>query len=200
MRYSTRTRPCPGFFISIISPRRGPSFSITAPRYSSGTSMASSSYGSSLSPLRPVLRITRGRDTWNSYPSRRIVSIRMERCSSPRPLTVHVSVESVSSTLRATLRSSSLYSRSRSCREVTNFPSLPAKGELLTRKSTLIVGSSTAMPSSRSGCSTSVTVSPISTPSSPASETISPAGALWTSVRSSPSYTYSLVTRACSFF
>ena len=45
-------------------------------------------------------------------------------------------------------------------------------------KSTEIVGSSTAMPSRRSGCSTSVTVSPISTPSSPASATISPAGAL----------------------
>ena len=37
-------------------------------------------------------------------------------------------------------------------------------------KSTEIVGSSTAMPSRRSGCSTSVTVSPISTPSSPASD------------------------------
>ena len=41
-------------------------------------------------------------------------------------------------------------SRSRSCREVTNFPSLPANGELFTEKSTEIVGSSTAMPSSRS--------------------------------------------------
>ena len=126
----------------------------------------------------PSRVITRGRDTWNSYPSRRIVSIRMERCSSPRPDTVHVSVESVSSTRSATLRSSSRYSRSRSWRDVTNFPSLPANGELLTRKSTEIVGSSTAMPSSRSGCSTSVTVSPISTPSSPASATISPAARL----------------------
>src|SRR5215475_8686214 len=73
--------------------------------------------------------MTRGRETWNSYPSRRIVSIRIVRCSSPRPDTVHVSVDSVSSTRSATLRSSSRYSRSRTWREVTNFPSLPANGE-----------------------------------------------------------------------
>ena len=30
--YSRRTSPCPGFFISIISALRGPSFSMTVPR------------------------------------------------------------------------------------------------------------------------------------------------------------------------
>ena len=63
-------------------------------------------------------------------------------------------------------------------------------------KSTEIVGSSTAIPSSRSGCSGSVTVSPISTPSSPPSTTISPAAADGTSMRSSPSLANSFVTRA----
>ena len=103
----SRTIPCPGFRISIISLRRGPSFSITTPMYSSGTSIVSSSYGSSRSPSSPSLVMTRGRDTWNSYPSRRIVSIRMPRCSSPRPDTVWVSGLSVSSTRSATFRSSS---------------------------------------------------------------------------------------------
>ena len=131
--------------------------------------------------------MTRGRDTWNSYPSRRIVSIRMERWSSPRPDTLQVSVLSVSSTRSATLRSSSLYSRSRSCREVTNLPSLPAKGELFTRKSTLMVGSSTLIPSRRSCMSGSVSVAPMSTFSNPASITISPAPACCASCRSSPS-------------
>ena len=52
-----------------------------------------------------------------------MVSIRIVRWSSPRPDTVHVSVESVSSTRSATFRSSSRYSRSRTWRDVTNFPS-----------------------------------------------------------------------------
>ena len=49
----SRTSPCPGFLISGISPRRGPSFSMTTPMYSSGTSIMSSSYGSSRSPSSP---------------------------------------------------------------------------------------------------------------------------------------------------
>ena len=54
-------------------------------------------------------------------------------------------------------------------------------------KSTEMVGSSTAIPSIRSGTSTAVTVRPISIPSSPASTTMSPATASWTSTRCSPS-------------
>ena len=160
---------------------------MTAPMYSSGTSIISSSYGSSRSPLGPTLVMTRGRDTWNSKPSRRIVSIRMARCSSPRPDTVYVSGLSVGSTLSATLRSSSWKSRSRTWRLVTNLPSRPAKGELLTMKSTEMVGSSTAIPAIRSGRSGVVTVRPISTPSSPASTTMSPAAASCTSIRCRPS-------------
>ena len=41
------------------------------------------------------LMITSGRDTCNSYPSRRMVSIKIDKCNSPRPETVHLSGESV---------------------------------------------------------------------------------------------------------
>ena len=54
-------------------------------------------------------------------------------------------------------------------------------------KSTEIVGSSTAMPASRSGRSTAVNVLPISMPSKPDSATMSPASTASTSTRSSPS-------------
>ncbi len=94
---------------------------------------------------------------------------------------------SVSSTRSATLRSSSRKSRSRSWRLVTYFPSRPAKGPLFTMKSTEIVGSSTAMPASRSGVSTALKVFPISIVSNPESATISPADADSTSTRFSPS-------------
>ena len=88
----------PGFRISVISARRGPSFSMTGP-CAPATSIISSSYGSIRSPVSLTRVMTRGRDTWNSKPSRRIVSIRMPRCaSSPRPETAWVSGESVSST------------------------------------------------------------------------------------------------------
>src|SRR2546423_563609 len=97
-----RTMPTPGFRMSRSSARRGPSFSMTTPRYPSGQSIISSSYGSSRSPLGPSRGMIRGRLTWNSNPSRRIVSMRMPRCSSPRPDTVNVWGSSVSSTRRAT--------------------------------------------------------------------------------------------------
>src|SRR5213078_1892222 len=194
-----RTVPTPGFFMSSRVARRGPSFSITTPRYPSGQSIISSSYGSSCSPFGPSRGMMRGRLTWNSYPSRRIVSISTPRWSSPRPDTVNVWGSSVSSTRSATLRSSSRNNRSRSCRPVTNFPSRPANGESLTLQSTEIVGSSTAMPASRSRWSGAVIVFPISTPASPASATISPAAASSSSTRSRPSNPNSLTTRACSY-
>src|SRR6266581_3589650 len=194
-----RTMPTPGFRMSRSSARRGPSFSMTTPRYPSGQSIISSSYGSSRSPLGPSRGMIRGRLTWNSNPSRRIVSISTPRWSSPRPDTVNVWGSSVSSTRSATLRSSSRNNRSRSCRPVTNFPSRPANGESLTLQSTEIVGSSTAMPASRSRWSGAVIVFPISTPASPASATISPAAASSSSTRSRPSNPNSLTTRACSY-
>src|SRR2546422_1926 len=194
-----RTIPRPGFFISSMVARRGPSFSITTPTYPSGQSIISSSYGSSRSPFGPSRGMIRGRLTWNSYPSRRMVSISTPRCSSPRPDTVNVCGSAVSSTRRATFRSSSRNSRSRSWRPVTYFPSRPAKGESFTLTSTEIVGSSTAIPASRSRWSGAVTVLPISTPASPATATISPAAASSSSTRSSPSKPNSLTTRACSY-
>ncbi len=132
--------------------------------------------------------MTRGRDTWNSNPSRRIVSIRMARWSSPRPDTVWVSGLSVGSTLSATFRSSSLKSRSRTCRLVTYLPSRPANGLLLTMKSTEMVGSSTAMPSIRSGTSTAVTVrADLDALEARPAPRCRPPTAYWTSTRWSPS-------------
>ncbi len=84
--------------------------------------------------------------------------MRIVRCSSPRPDTVNVSGCSVASTRSATLLCNSRLSRSRNWRVVTYLPARPAKGELFTWKSTDSVGSSTAMPRSRSRTSGSVTV------------------------------------------
>src|SRR5438046_418709 len=50
-----RTMPTPGFRMSRSSARRGPSFSMTTPRYPSGQSIISSSYGSPL-PIGPLPR------------------------------------------------------------------------------------------------------------------------------------------------
>ena len=71
-----------------------------------------------------------------------MVSIRIDKCSSPLPLTLKASVEEVGSTRIETFVSTSLNRRSRRLREVTYFPSLPAKGLVLTMKSMLTVGSS----------------------------------------------------------
>ena len=86
-----------------------------------------------------------GRDTCSSKPSRRIISIRIDSCSSPRPTTFICSGVSVGSTRIDTLPSSSLSSRSFSWREVTYCPSRPAIGEVLTPKIIDTVGSSIAI-------------------------------------------------------
>ena len=78
----------------------------------------------------------------SSYPSRRMFSIRMPRCSSPRPETLKASCLSVSSTFSATLLSSSLNSRSRRFRLVTYLPSLPTNGESFTLNIIVSVGGS----------------------------------------------------------
>src|SRR3989304_2220649 len=70
-----------------------------------------------------------------------MVSIRIARCSSPRPDTASVSGWSVSSTRIATFRSSSRYSRSRTWRVATNLPHPPAQGGAVTLTSTRMVGS-----------------------------------------------------------
>jgi hypothetical protein len=106
MRNSSRTRPLPWFTILVITPRRVPVIAMTTPWKSSATSMTRSSTGSIFTPLISLVTIS-GRDTWTSYPSRRIISIRIESCSSPRPMTRICSGLSVSSTRRETLPSSS---------------------------------------------------------------------------------------------
>ena len=126
--------------ISCISALRVPSFSMTAPTLSAGTSTTRRSIGSHFLPSM-VWYSTRGGDTWNSYPSRRIVSIRMDRLISPRPATLKASMApSISLTRRDTSFSVSRNSRSRSWRLVTNLPSRPAKGLSLTEKVISTVG------------------------------------------------------------
>src|SRR5699024_7894795 len=71
--------------------------------------------------------MTRGREICNSNPSRRIFSINIDKCNSPRPDTTHASGESVGSTRRLTSVSSCVFSLSSILAEVIYFPSLPAK-------------------------------------------------------------------------
>ena len=119
-------------------------------------------------------------------------SIKIERWSSPRPETLKLSEESVSSTLKETFLSSSLYNLSLRCLDVTNLPSLPANGPLFTLNVIETVGSSISINSIASGLFTSAIVSPISIPVSPVTATISPADADSVSTLSNPSYVYNL--------
>ena len=128
-----------------------------------------------------------GRDTCSSNPSRRIISIRIDSCSSPRPTTFICSGVSVGSRRIDTLPSSSLSSRSFSWRDVTYCPSRPATGDVLTPKIMYTVGSSIAIGGIAIWCSMSVIVSPIVMSSMPARQTMSPAAASWMSTRFRPS-------------
>ena len=96
MRNSRRTRPLPLFTMRVGVPRRVPMLAMTTPWKSSGTSMTTSSTGSTL-PCGVSLVTISGRDTCSSKPSRRIISMRIASCSSPRPTTLNASGESVSS-------------------------------------------------------------------------------------------------------
>ena len=163
---------------------------MTTPEYSCGTSMVSSSIGSVVRPCSSLCRMTFGRDTANSYPWRRICSIRMERCSSPRPLTRNVSVLSVSSTRMDTLVLTSVNSRSRRLRDVTYLPSRPANGLSLTMNSMATVGSSIFTNGISSTHDGSHAVWPTFRPSTPATQTISPGSASSASTRRRPSKRY----------
>jgi len=88
-----------------------------------GQSITSSSMGSCVTPFTCLVTVS-GWDTESSYPSRRIISIRIASCSSPRPRTLKLSVDSWGSTRMATLYRSSFSSRSFRWREVDEFPSL----------------------------------------------------------------------------
>ena len=87
--------------------------------HSSGTLTTSLSIGSHLTPSISFI-ITFGLETNNSKPSLLIVSIKTDKCNSPRPQTSKLSAESVSFTLKLTFLSSSLNNLSLICLEVTN--------------------------------------------------------------------------------
>ena len=74
---------------------------MTLPMYSSGVSICTRSNGSHFTPSISF-SITSGRDTCNSYPSRRMFSIKIDKCNSPRPETVQASGEFVGSTRKDT--------------------------------------------------------------------------------------------------
>ena len=105
-----------------------------------------------------------------------------------------LSALSVSETLRARFFSSSFSSLSFKCLEVTNFPSLPKKGELLMLNCIFIVGSSTLVTGNASGSSKSAIVSPILNPSIPTTAQMSPARTSVTFFFPSPSKIYSSFT------
>src|ERR1700760_2164101 len=139
---TSRTRPPPEGRSSVISALRSAIFCTTTPECSSSTSIMTSSIGSSTSPASFLRNSTFGRDTDSSKPSRRMVSIRMPSCNSPRPATSMASLSSDSRTRSATLPSASRSRRSRIMRPVTLEPSVPASGESLTRKVIASVGGS----------------------------------------------------------
>ena len=127
-----------------------------------------------------------------------MVSMRIESCNSPRPMTLNVSVLAASSTLSETLVSSSFCRRSRRLREVTYCPSRPAKGEVLMVNCMAIVGSSMAMTARGAGVSALVMVSPMVMPSTPATATMSPSSVSTISVRFSPLKENNFVMRTFS--
>ena len=112
-------------------------------------------------------------------------SSKIAMCSSPRPETLKASGDT-KSTLSPTFTSSSRSRYSRSWRLVTYFPSLPANGELLTRKLTVIVGSSIEIAEKGSVEASTVMVSPIKMSGRPAIIQMSPAEASGASTRSIP--------------
>ncbi len=120
-----------------------------------------------------------------------MVSIKTDKCKTPRPKTKNLSALSVSCTRSAKFFSNSFSKRSLICLEVTNLPSLPKKGLSLMVNSILMVGSSIAMVCNCSGVSISATVSPISKPSIPTIAQISPTSTESTFFRPRPSKTKS---------
>ena len=177
-----------------MSPLRSERAWIIEPWYSSGVSIWTRSNGSHFTPSISLM-ITSGRDTWSSYPSRRIVSIRIDKCNSPRPETVHLSGESVGSTRRDTSVCNSAKRRSSTLRDVTCLPSRPANGELLAKKVIWSVGSSIRRTGNGSTASVGVIVSPTKMSSIPEMAIKSPAFASSISRRSKPKKPKSLVTR-----
>ena len=192
----SRSCRCPRDSIWMSSPRRMPTISMILPANSEGTSTESRSMGSFFTPSIS-LQMTCGLATANSYPSRRIVSMRIARCRTPRPETLKAS-PLTSSTRSATSRSTSLKRRSRSWRLPTYFPSRPKNGESLMRKSIEIVGSSMAIAGIASGCSASQMVSEMSMSEMPTIAQRSPHSTTLVSFRPIPSKVKSCLTCAGS--
>ena len=144
---NTRWVCSPRANMSSISPPALPNTSIILPAYSLGTSTVASSIGSSLFPFSSFLIRTRGRPTWNSNPSRRMVSIKTDRCKTPRPATSTPDLSSSSVMRIEMLLSASFIRRSFSWRAPTMSPSRPTSGLVLASKTTAIVGSSTLIAS-----------------------------------------------------
>ncbi|OQA04558.1 MAG: hypothetical protein BWY68_00228 [bacterium ADurb.Bin400] len=170
------------WWISI--PRRLPTSPVIPLACSDPASIVNSSTGSCSTPSI-VFVITRGLLTCSSNPSRLSVSIKTDKCNSPRPDSMY-SPDSAIAKRIDTLVSSSFLIRSSNWRAVTNLPSRPAKGEVLAYTDTLNVGSSIEIVGSASGLLESAIVSPIDAFFIPEIATISPAIASFTSKRRSP--------------
>ena len=194
-----RTQPVPWLVMLSMRPLRSASSWVTAPMYSSGTSMVVFSIGSLTTPSM-VLVTTCGRPTVSSKPSRRICSASTASASSPRPCTSQASGRSVGSTLMDTLPMSSRSRRSLIMRAVSlwSLPSVPASGESLMPKVMEMAGSSTWISGSGRGSSGSTMVSPIMMSFTPATATMSPGPADSTGVRSRPCVRSSSDTRKFS--
>ena len=113
-------------------------------------------------------------------------SNKMVRCNSPRPATSKIPSSSVSLTRSATLCCSSFCKRSQIWRLVTYLPSRPAKGEVLTQKFMVKVGSSILSMGKGLGFKGSVMVTPMPMSAMPLINTMSPGPASVAWIRSRP--------------
>ena len=169
-----RERPSSSMFdsISLSSPLRCDNASMTAPTSASPNSSMISSKGSVFFPNSSTPYTTRGGDTLNSNPSRRMFSINTPKCNSPRPCTSNpLSVASMRSATSVSASSRSLFSI---CRSVSCLPSFPASPESFTPNVMRNVGGSTGVDANGSVtlASQRVSVTVASTP--PAMVTMSP--------------------------
>ena len=198
MRYSRRTRPMPSGSMLTSSALRSPSACITPPWCWSSTSAVTSSIGSCRSPSCLVEHdarlATRPARSLRGACSRAGSSGAARRGPRPRRRRPRRS----RCTRSATLLCSSRSSRSRIWRLVTNLPSRPASGELLTQKFIVSVGSSTFSIGSGCGSSRSVSVTPMPMSSMPLISTMSPGPASVACLRSRPSNFSTWLTRALS--
>ena len=129
---------------------------------------------------------TRGRLTLNSNPSRRIVSIKIPNCNSPRPDTSNASLFSLWLTRRAIFVSASLNRRSPIIRDVNFLPDFPANGDVFTKNVIVRVGGSIGIAGIGVFTDGSHRVSDTVALENPAITTMSPADALSRDIFSTP--------------